>query len=69
MEALKLDPDNHALRAAHLKAIEALRELANTLDDHAKPSGNIDSMRRDVYASMARHCTANDNDQPTRRHG
>lgn len=42
----------------------ALRELANTLDDHGKPSGSIDNMRRELIALKARHSTANDNNQP-----
>jgi len=60
MEALKLDPDCAALRAAHVKAIEALRELANLRDDHNLPSMGVDNMRREVTALMAR-TAENDN--------
>jgi hypothetical protein len=40
--------------------IEALRELANTLDDHGRPSMSVDHMRLEVCALKAR-LPANDN--------
>lgn len=43
----------------------ALRELANTLDDHERPSMGIDNMRRELITLKARHSVANDN-QPGR---
>lgn len=44
--------------------IDELRELANTLDDHGKPSMTVDNMRRELITLKARHSTANDNNQP-----
>lgn len=47
-----------------MKATDALRELANTLDDLGLPSMSIDNIRREVSALVARHLVSNDNNQP-----
>lgn len=58
MGAPKLN-EHDSLRAAHVKAIEALRELANARDEQGLPSMGLDNMRREVITMMAR--AANDN--------
>lgn len=42
-----------------MKAIEALRELANARDEQGLPSMGLDNMRREVITMMAR--AENDN--------
>jgi hypothetical protein len=39
--------------------VTALRELANQLDDHGKPSMTVDHMRLEVIALKARHTRLN----------
>jgi hypothetical protein len=52
--------EHDALRAAHDRVSDALRELANLRDDHGLPTMALDNMRREVTALKAR-LPANDN--------
>lgn len=53
-------PNRDALRAEYARVIDALRELANALDDHGLPSMTVDHIRHEIIALKIR----NTNNQP-----